>query len=78
MPARALTSAAVGRIEPPKAGQTDHFDRGYPGLALRVSYGGARTWAYFYRHAGKVRRMTLGRWPAMGLREAREAWRAAR
>jgi integrase len=78
MPTRALTSAAVTRIEPPKTGQADHFDRGYPGLALRVSYGGARTWAYFYRHGGKVRRMTLGRWPAMGLGEAREAWRAAR
>ena len=64
-----LTIAGVARIKPPKAGQTDRFDRGYPGLALRVSYGGAKTWVYFYRLRGKQRRLTLGHFPAMGLDE---------
>ena len=63
--------------EPPKAGQVDYFDKGYPGLVLRVSYGGARTWVYLHRLHGKLRRHTLGRWPAMTLAEAREAWRDA-
>jgi len=75
---RPLTAAAVERIRAPATGQTDHFDQGYPGLALRVSYGGAKAWVYFYRLYGKQKRLTLGRWPSMSLAGAREAWRDAR
>jgi integrase len=75
---RTLTAAAVERLRAPSGGQADHFDQGYPGLALRVSYGGAKTWVYFYRLFGKQKRMTLGRWPSMSLAAAREAWREAR
>ena len=78
MPKRALTAAAIERIKPPAEGQVDYFDRGYPGLALRVSYGGARSFCYFYRVGGKQRRYKLGLFPAMSLAEAREAWRLAR
>src|SRR6516162_3972992 len=78
MPTRSLTVAGVARIKPPKEGQADYFDKGFPGLALRVSYGGAKAWVYFYRLHGKLRRMSLGRFPAMSLDEARGAWRAAR
>jgi hypothetical protein len=45
---------------------------------LRVSYGGAKTWVYFFRLFGKQKRMTLGRFPSMSLAAARDAWRAAR
>src|SRR6516164_1788733 len=75
---RTLTATAVERIRAPATGQTDHFDQGYPGLALRVSYGGAKAWVYFYRLYGKQKRLTLGRWPSMSLAGAREAWRDAR
>ena len=75
---RTLTAAAVERIRAPSSGQTDHFDQGYPGLALRVSYGGSKSWVYFYRLFGKQKRMTLGRWPSMSLSAARDAWRNAR
>jgi integrase len=78
MPTRVLTVAACARIKPPKSGQTDYFDKGYPGLALRVSYGGAKAWVYFYRLHGKLRRLSLGRYPGMSLTEARDAWRASR
>ena len=78
MPTRALTAAAVARIKPPTQGQADYFDKGYPGLALRVSYGGSKSWVHFYRQYGKLRRLTLGRWPSMDLAGARDAWRAAR
>jgi hypothetical protein len=78
VPKRALTAPSVERIKPPQAGQADHFDKGYPGLALRISYGGARTWVFFYRLHGKQRRMTLGRYPAMSLAEARSEWQSAR
>jgi integrase len=78
MPRRHLTAAGVSRIKSPISGQVDHFDAGYPGLALRVSYGGGRSWVYFYRLHGRQRRLTLGPWPALTLEGAREAWRTAR
>jgi integrase len=79
MPTRSLTVAAVERIKPPAEGQAEYFDKGFPGLALRVSYGGSKTWVYFYRlHGGKLRRLTLGRFPAMELADARAAWQDAR
>ena len=78
MPSRALTAAAVSRLKPPQEGQVDHFDKGYPGLALRISYGGTKTWVYFHRLHGRQYRHTLGTWPAMELGGAREAWQAAR
>jgi integrase len=92
-PPKPLTAITVARIKPPKTGQEDHFDQGYPGLSLRVSYGGTRTFVLFYRFNGKVRRLTLG--PLRVLREgekqpepirgrpitlagARQLWREAR
>jgi len=78
MSKRALTAPAVARIRPPAFGQEDVFDRGYPGLALRLSYGGTRAWTYHYRIGGRLRRMTLGTFPKMTLAEARDVWRLAR
>ena len=78
MPKRALTAASVERIKPPQKGQVDIFDQGYPGLALRVSYGGRKSWVFFYRIGGKLRRMSLGTYPALSLKEAHDAWREAR
>ena len=78
MTRRALTAASVDRIKPPGSGQVEHFDKGFPGLALRISYGGGRSFVYFYRVGSKLRRMTLGTYPAISLAQAREAWRKAR
>jgi integrase len=78
LPKRALTEAAVQRLKPPKSGQVDVFDQGFPGLALRISYGGRKAWVFFYRFGGRLRRMTLGTYPALTLAEARQAWRDAR
>jgi integrase len=79
LPKKALTAAAVKRMKPPSVGQVDYFDQGYPGLALRISYGGTKSFAYFYRvRGGKLQRLSLGTYPALSLADAREAWRAAR
>jgi integrase len=78
LPRLALTKAAVERLKPPARGQIDYFDKGFPGLALRISYGGGKSWVFFYRIAGKLRRMTLGTFPALSLADARKAWRSAR
>ena len=75
---RALTAASVDRIKPPASGQEEHFDKGFPGLALRISYGGGKSFVFFYRTGGKLRRLTLGTYPAISLAQARQAWRDAR
>jgi integrase len=78
MPKKSLTAASVERMKVPKSGQVEYFDAGYPGLSLRVSYGGRKAWSMFYRYGGKLNRLSLGIYPAMSLAEAREAWREAR
>jgi integrase len=75
---RHLTDASVQRIKPPKAGSVEIFDLGYPGLALRVGYGGAKSFEVFYRHDKELRRETLGRWPGTSLADARMKWRKIR
>jgi integrase len=75
---RHLTDASIQRIKPPAKSSLEIFDLGYPGLALRIGHGGAKTFEVFYRINGKLRRETLGRWPAISLADARMAWRKTR
>lgn len=75
---RSLTDAAVRRLKPPASGQVDYFDQSFPGLALRISYGGRKSWTYHYRIGCKLKRMTIDTYPAMSVAEAHDAWRAAR
>lgn len=78
MPKRTLTDAAIRRLKAPAKGQLDVFDQGYPGLCLRLSYGGTRTWMFFTRVGGRLVRHRLGTYPAMGVAAARDAWRKVR
>jgi len=78
MPKRALSDLTVKRAKPPTNGQVDIFDAGYPGFALRVSYGGGKSGVYFYRIGGRLRRRSLGTYPAVTLAEARQLWRDAK
>lgn len=55
---RALTVASIDCIKPPAAGQAEHFDKGFPWLALRISYGGGKSFVFFYRAGGKLKRLT--------------------
>lgn len=43
------------------------------GFGIRVFPSGEKSWFYFYTFLGRKRRMTLGKYPAMGLKEARAA-----
>ncbi len=57
----------------------DLSDAALPGLRLRLAAGGAATWALACRDPhGRMRRFPLGRFPAMGLAEARDKARALR
>lgn len=41
------------------------------GFGVRVTPRGMKSWIWLYRYHGKPRRMTLGTYPSMGLRDAR-------
>ncbi|WP_411892546.1 tyrosine-type recombinase/integrase [Yoonia sp. SDW83-1] len=67
-----LTPRMLASLKPKKKEYT-LFDGGCPGLAVRVQPGGAMSWVTWQRAEGKTRRITLGRYPNLGLEEARAA-----
>lgn len=75
----ALTETAISKAVQTAAsgGRVELSDSGCPGLRIRISSGGNRTWVLACRdRLGKMRRFNLGRHPEMGLSAARSAARA--
>ena len=77
MPTRKLTDLFVERVKPPARGRIEYFDSAYPGLALRVTEKGGKSWCAFYRFHGRLRRFTFGGYPAMKPAQARREASAA-
>ncbi len=73
MPTIALTDTFCRSAKPLKGGRTDYFDETVPGLALRVTENGHRSWCFHFRSPrdGKRARATLGTYPATSLAAAR-------
>jgi hypothetical protein len=69
---RKLTDLAVGNFKP-DAIRYEITDIGQPGLRLRVFPSGAKSWCYLYRSPldRKWTRLTLGQYPALGVKAAR-------
>jgi integrase len=56
-----LTARVVEQLPPASPGDRhEYFDQELPGLTLRVTERGAKTWTVMYRHRGRLRRLTLG------------------
>jgi integrase len=55
-------------------GRDEVFDARCPGLSIRVTKSGVKSWSYRYRdrESGKVERLSIGRYPAIPLAKARE------
>jgi integrase len=72
MPRVTLTDRFIATVKP-EARQLDYFDTKSPGLVLRVSAKGVKTWCLFYTapKTAKRARATLGRYPQTSLSEAR-------
>ena len=67
-----LTERFVQTVAPPTADRLVFADAIAPGLELRVSVGGRRSWSIRYRPRGGTRqRATYGTYPAKSLAEAR-------
>jgi integrase len=66
-----LNDAAI-RAAKPDAEKTMKLSDG-GGLQLWVKPSGARLWALAYRFAGKQKKLSLGQYPSIGLRDARKA-----
>ncbi|MGD0432464.1 MAG: Arm DNA-binding domain-containing protein, partial [Acetobacteraceae bacterium] len=79
MPVR-LTETAIARAARDVAesgARRDLADAGCPGLRLRLTPSGGKSWALACRdRLGGMRRFPLGKFPAMGLSEARNEARA--
>lgn len=67
-----LTKSGVEKVPPPATGQTFIRDSELKGFGLRITAGGARSFIVEKRIAGKVRRMTLGRFGEITVVQARK------
>ena len=75
---RILNASTLKALAPPPTGSVDHFDDLTPGLSLRITSNDVRTWTVFFRDkTGRQKRLTLGRYPAVTLADARELAREA-
>jgi integrase len=72
MPILPLTARTVASLRAPSdRPRIEYFDAEVPGLTLRITSDGVKTWSLLYRHHGRKRRFTLGRFPDLGLAKAR-------
>jgi integrase len=71
VPTKKLTDLFVERAPVPVGDRVEYFDAGFPGLALRVTENGRKSWSLFYRFNGRLRRFTIGRYPAIKPSQAR-------
>ncbi len=74
---RRLTDSQIRGLKLPDRGQVEYPDDVLVGLRLRLSSGGARTWVLRRRIKGKMRNLTIGHYPELGLAAARQKARAA-
>lgn len=71
--AKALTTRTVEALKPNPRMRLELPDPALSGLYIIVQPSGTKSWALRYRHAGRTRKLTLGRWPIVGVAAARAA-----
>ena len=67
-----LTDIVIRGLKPPAQGQAEVWDAKLPGFGIRISSQGTKSFVLLYRVAGRPRRLTLGRFPILGLGKARK------
>jgi hypothetical protein len=66
-----LTELGLRAIQP-KGVVYSIGDAACPGLLVRITASGTKTFAFAYRQGGKVKWLTIGRYPDVSLAKARE------
>lgn len=71
---KSLTDALIRSVASPKMGRVELTDVRCPGLMLRITPAGVRSWSFRFRDpcSSAVQRATIGTYPAISLLEARE------
>src|SRR5262249_592402 len=67
------TVTATKPALPPNKSEAIIFCEDTPGFGIRLRPGGSRSWIFQYDIAGRTRRVTLGKFPKVSARQAREA-----
>ncbi|SIT11042.1 tyrosine-type recombinase/integrase [Paracoccus saliphilus] len=71
--AKVLTTSTIEKMKPDPVKRIEVPDPALIGLYLALHPSGLKTWALRYRFDGKPKKLTLGRWPIMGISDARKA-----
>lgn len=66
-----LTETFAEKAKAPATGEVFYRDRDLRGFALRVNWGGVKAFVIEGRIKGRVRRVTIGRWPVLSTVTAR-------
>jgi integrase len=83
---KTFTEEGLGRLRPPSKGRVEFGDVVVAGLMLRITANGVKSWSVLYKVKGQggaspvtgralkgtQRRITLGTYPVMGVKQARE------
>jgi integrase len=77
MPRMTMTDRSIKALQGRPGFSVDYFDARLPRFAMRITEKGNKSWIILYRHGGRLRRMTLGPYPAVSLADARELAKAA-
>jgi integrase len=68
---KALTSAFIESVKPTRL-RAEYWDTHLRGFGLRVTEKGIKTFCCLYRHQGRLRRFTIGTYPTLSLKSARD------
>jgi integrase len=66
-----LTDLKIRKLMPEANGRVEIWDGRVPAFGIRVAPTGSKSFVLLYRHKGRPRRMTIGRYPVVSLAEAR-------
>lgn len=67
-----LTDLAIRKLAAEPGRRYEVFDAKLPAFAVRVFPSGVKSFVVFVRAGGRLQRITLGRFPMLGLKEARQ------
>ncbi len=77
MPRTKLTAQSLRTLSPIDGRRTEYFDEDLSGFSIRVAPSGRKSFSVLYRRGRRLRRYTLGKYPILGLSEARRLARRA-